>query len=172
MNAAPEYRYTLDEAYLRDASARWASSLPSWKRHLRRLIPPGLIVVLGVWLGWRAWGDPVMFSGVILGLGIGTWFAFRQQRKSRVEAYRATVLENALVRVVVDPEGFEVFTASTHTRSRWSVITKARVFPDGLLLFEGPRSYRWFPDSSLTGAGRDAVESLIKPRVADYSEVV
>ena len=171
MSPSPEYRYTLDESYLREGFARHQSTLPAWRRLLPRLIFPGFTIVLGIWMGWRTWGNPLMFAAVMVGLGIGTWSGLRQQRKLRINAFRGTVLENAVVRLVPDREGFEVFTASTHVRSKWSQITTARVFRDGLLLMEGAGTYRWLPDSALTGADRESIRALLEPWVADCAAV-
>ena len=58
-------------------------------------------------------------------------------------------------------------------RLDWSGFSRARRFADGLLLFQGPHLFHWFPDSACTHAGTAVREvgDLVRRHVSDYRDV-
>jgi hypothetical protein len=52
------------------------------------------------------------------------------------------------------------------------VITKARIFPDGLLVFQGPQGFHWLPDSAaVESSTRPEALRLIRAHTGDVREV-
>lgn len=47
----------------------------------------------------------------------------------------------------------------------WEVFTKATIFEDGLLLFQGPGYFHWLPNSSLVAGTSNEARSLVQNHV-------
>jgi len=57
-------------------------------------------------------------------------------------------------------------------RLDWSGFSRARRFADGLLLFQGPHLFHWFPDSARTQPALPSdVGDLVRRHVSDYRDV-
>ena len=57
-------------------------------------------------------------------------------------------------------------------RLDWSGFSKARRFADGLMLFQGPNLFHWFPDSARTKPALPSDEGdLVRRHVSDYRDV-
>jgi hypothetical protein len=57
-------------------------------------------------------------------------------------------------------------------RLDWSGFSKARRLADGLLLFQGPNSFHWFPDGACTQPALPSdVDDLVRRHVSDYRDV-
>ena len=133
MSGTPECRYVLDAAYLRTSEARAVVLRPRWIRWAFL----GLIVaVLGI-LAWNGRDRPAQTS-LSLGLVVlFTLFLLWRDRHKRFQRFRGTPLENAELRVVLGPDGFDVEGPSIRSHDAWSSVSKARAFDDGLRFLEG-----------------------------------
>ena len=57
-------------------------------------------------------------------------------------------------------------------RLDWSGFSRARRFADGLLLFQGPHLFHWFPDNACTQPGLPSeLGDLVRRHVSDYRDV-
>src|SRR5262245_4161263 len=57
-------------------------------------------------------------------------------------------------------------------RLDWTAFSRARRFADGLLLFQWPHPFHWFPDSACTQpARRSEVGDLVRCHTSDYRDV-
>ena len=170
MSGAPEYRYQFDAEYLRVAEARAAGLLPGWRRVL---VSHGLFIVLGgalcAWYFVWLWEEPLKLV-VALAVTITVYaYEVKKGRRNQRHGGRGTPLENASVRVVFAPDGFDVEAPSSRSHDPWSVVSRARAFEDGLLLFEPQGTYRWLPHASLTSASPSEAEEWVRTRVPDFA---
>ena len=73
----------------------------------------------------------------------------------------------------------EMTEADMHSRSarhearlQWSAFTKAVHFPDGFLLFQGPKACNWIPLASLADPSQAVeLEAILRSRIAEYQEM-
>jgi hypothetical protein len=68
-------------------------------------------------------------------------------------------------------DGVSSSSKRSEGRLDWSGFSKARRFADGLLLFQGPHVFHWFPDSACTHPAQSDVGDLVRRHVSDYRDV-
>ena len=51
--------------------------------------------------------------------------------------------------ITLASEGLHGVATKGHSTLAWAAFTKARRFPDGFLLFQGPDVFNWLPDDAL-----------------------
>jgi hypothetical protein len=171
VSAAPEYCYTLDDAYLRQGGARYSTVQPARTRMLARSLPVALYLVLAGWVGWSFRAQPALDAFYVALVTFVYWHTGRKAGRKGAGRLKGSPLENAIVRVWLRPDCLEFEGASTRARFPWDSFTAARFFEDGLLLFDGPRSYRWLPNTGLSGATPVEVEARVREWVADSTRV-
>lgn len=65
--------------------------------------------------------------------------------------------------------GLDIKSPTTDVQCRWSAITNAIEFADGLMLFRGPL-FHWIPTRVITSEGGiEELRELVKANVSDYS---
>jgi hypothetical protein len=165
----PEYRYTINEAYLRVAAARYSAVQPARRRALERALPIALYLGLACWIGWSFRAQPTLDALYVAVVTLAFWYTWRKERRKAFASLKGTPLENASVLVKLGPDGLEIEAASTRARCTWGSFLAARFFDDGLLLLDGSRSYRWLPNDGLSGVSREAVEQLLRQKVRDVA---
>ena len=169
-----EFRVRYDETYLICAFARHRRQL--WWRGPYDVVRWSLAVVMGVLTGIAVYGGALIpavilggFTGALLGailLGdpIDAWLIKRRLRKSPFH-------NNDLVfRLTADE--IHVVGNNEETHLKWSAFSKARRFPDGLLMYQGPQFFNWLPDSGASNPETPAeARDLSRTRVKDYRDV-
>lgn len=167
----PSARFVLvaDEAYFDEAFVRF-------RRQLR----------------WRIWMWVATFFLALVVATVAAWSVFQGH------AVTATCMILLAVFVVVSPwidrwlvrrhvrklphcgdtltitlseQGLHSTAARAEGHLQWSCFTKARRFPDGLMLFQGPRIYHWLPDRSADPDGPQTAEELARAQLADFRVV-
>jgi hypothetical protein len=105
------------------------------------------------------------FAGsLFLGWPIDAWFLRRRFRKSPYH--------NDEIALTISDEGIHGAGRSSEIRLNWSLITKARRFPDGLLLFQGPQVFHWIPNTAAVDPSDVAdLERLVRVHVQDARDV-
>lgn len=171
MSSTPEYRYTLDEAYLRVADARSSSMQSPRQRALARILPIALYLGITGWIGWRLRAQPAFDALCLVLVTIVYWFTVRKERRKAVTSLKGTPLENAIILVRLGPEGLEIEAGPTRARCTWESFHAARFFDDGLLLLDSPRSYRWLPHTGLSCATPLEVEATVREKVSDSTRI-
>ena len=169
-----EYRFRADEDYyvttcLRYRRQRW------WYRWF---YPAGVVAWIasaaliyaskGVLAGPSAWvfvflllGGALIFSARLNRVG---FFYRRRIRKI------PTLNDDWVIRLSED--GMSSRGNRGEGRLDWSGFSRARRFADGLLLFEGPQLFSWFPDSARAQPALPSdVDDLVRRHVSDYRDV-
>lgn len=99
----------------------------------------------------------------LLGWRIDAWLIRKRFRKSPFHDDEITFS--------MSEAGAHVVGKDSEVHIGWSRFTRARRFPDGLLLFQGPGVFNWLPDAaavSLAAVGE--AENLVRTHVRDYRE--
>ena len=165
-----QYRYTFTDDYLVAATLRYRQQLP-WSRpfYAFKGLLSFIFLVLGAIVAYAA--EPwllIPFGAVagalFLGWPIDSWILKRRFRES---PYR-----NDEIMLTLSEEGIQGAGKTSETRYGWPVITKARFYPDGLLIFQGPHLFHWLPDSAAVDSStRSEAMRLIRAHVSDVREV-
>ncbi len=165
-----QYRFTFSEEFLIEANLRYRRQLP-WRRPFYGIkgVLAFILLALGVFVAVAAkWWLLVPFAAfagaLFLGWPIDAWFLRRRFRKSPYH--------NDEISLTISDEGIHGAGRSSETRLNWSLITKARRFSDGLLLFQGPQVFHWLPNSAAADPDDVAdLERLVRARVQDVRDV-
>jgi len=168
-----EYRVRADEDYYVTAYARYRRQL-WWYRWLH---PAGVVV-------WIALVALIFFSkgaladlpsiGLFLFLLVGATLIFSTPLNSAVARRRIrkipTLNDDWILRL--SDEGMTSSGKRGEGRLDWTGFSRARRFADGLLLFQGPHLFHWFPDSACTPPARPSeVGDLVRRHISDYRDV-
>ena len=163
-----EYRVRADEDYYVTAYARYRRQL-WWYRWLR---PAGVVV-------WIALVALISFSkgaladlpsiGLFLFLLVGATLIFSTPLNSAVSRRRIrkipTLNDDWILRL--SDEGMSSSGKRGEGRLDWTGFSRARRFANGLLLFQRPHLFHWFPDSACTQPARpSAVGDLVRRHIS------
>jgi len=161
-----EYRFRCSDEFFAAAFAKYRKQL-WWYGAFRLLKFIAALLLLGfaAFFALRhrffaATGYLAIALLLVLAPRLDAWLLRRRLRKSPYHN------DDAVVRI--SDEGVSVRGRSSEVRMDWSVITKARRFADGLMLFQGPHVFHWLPDSAFTGGSPSEAENLVRSRVTDY----
>jgi hypothetical protein len=165
-----QYRFTFSEEFLIEANLRYRRQLP-WRRPFYGLkgVLAFILLALGAFVAIAAkWWLLVPFAAfagaLFLGWPLDAWFLRRRFRKSPYY--------NDEITLTISDEGIHGTGRSSETRLNWSLITKARRFADGLLLFQGPQVFHWLPNAAAVAPADVAdLERLVRARVQDTRDV-
>jgi len=165
-----QYRFTFSEEFLIEANLRYRRQLP-WRRPFYGLkgVLAFILLALGAFVAVAAkWWLLVPFAAfagaLFLGWPIDAWFLRRRFRKSPYH--------NDEIALTISDEGVHGVGRSSETRLNWSLITKARRFSDGLLLFQGPQVFHWLPNTAAADPTDVAdLERLVRAHVQDIRDV-
>jgi len=169
-----EYHIRTDEDYYVTAYARFRRQL-WWYRWLRGVLlwialVAGLYFFKGPAVDWPSIG---FFLFVLLVL-VAAWMTFsislnRALFRRRIRKI-PTLNDDWVMRLSDD--GMSSSGKRGEGRLDWSVFSRARRFADGLLLFQGPHLFHWFPDSARTQPALPSdVGDLVRRHVSDYRDV-
>lgn len=106
----------------------------------------------------------VMAGVLVLGWPIDAWLLRRRFRKSPYH--------NDQISLSLSDEGLHAVGLMSETRLSWPMITKARRFSDGLLLFQGPSVFHWPSNDAATDSSIVLeVEQLVRSRISDFRDI-
>jgi hypothetical protein len=173
-----EYRIRADENYYVTAYARYRRQLWWYRWHRLARVPAWIAVVALVYLaliysskGARADGPPI---GLFLSLLLGAALIFSASLCGAVSRRRIrkipTLNDDWVMRLSDD--GMSSSSKRSEGRLDWSGFSRARRVADGLLLFQGPNVFHWFPDGACTQPALPSdVDDLVRRHVSDYRDV-
>ncbi len=165
MGAKVEFRYRYDWGYLLQATQRIRRR--SRARVLVVAVKTFLTILLLILAGVtfvRALGVSLFFLAlIILMLNAHRIDYWRLRRE-----FSESPWFNEVVVVTLSAEGLQIVTPQSNSHLKWSVLTKARSFPDGILLQEGTCIAVWLPDSAQVSGIQADVEALVRAHVSDY----
>ena len=172
-----EYRIRADEDFYVTAYARYRRQLwwYRWLWRARVLVWIALVALIYLALtysskGARADWPPV---GLFLFLFLGAALIFSASLCGAVSRRRIrkipTLNDDWVMRLSDD--GVSSSSKRSEGRLDWSGFSRARRFADGLLLFQGPHVFHWFPDSACTHPAQSDVGDLVRRHVSDYRDV-
>lgn len=172
--AIAEFRSRYDETFLLTALSRHRRQL--WWRGPYDGVRWSLAAVMVLLTAVAAYSGALIpsvvlggFAGALLGailLGdpIDAWIVKNRLRKSP--------FHNNDLTFRLAPEEIHITGNNEDARLKWSAFSKARRFPDGLLLYQGPQFFNWLPDSAAIGADSIAnARELARSKVKDYRDV-
>ena len=117
----------------------------------------------------------LFWQGLIwLGLFISAWIIliFAAHLVDYWLARRAFVkspFRNQLLTIEFTEDGFHALSPIEDTKLQWCVFTEVVHFPDGVLLFKGPKVFNWIPFSSISDAQQiQELENLLREKVAKH----
>jgi len=168
-----EYRIRTDEDYYVTAYARYRRQ-HSWYRWLR---PTAVLV-------WIALAAFIYFSNgavadwptiglslfVVLLVAALIFYTPLNRAVFRRRIRKIPTLNDDWVMRLSD-DGMSSSGKRGEGRLDWSGFSRARRFADGLLLFQGPHLFHWFPDSACTHPALSDVGDLVRRHVSDYRDV-
>ena len=164
-----EYRFRFGEEFLLTAFLKYRKQLRwyAWHRALRLVGALALLALVGVSLYAKA-----VFPAFVLG-GFVVLFAFAPRLDNWLvrRRFRKSPYHDDDVVVRLTDDGIFLRGRAAETRLEWSVITKARRFVDGFLLFQGPYMFHWLPDAASGSGSCLEAEALVRNRVRDYLDV-
>jgi len=169
-----EYRIRADEDYYVTAYARYRRQL-WWYRWLRPAAVLGWIALLaliyvseGARADWPSIGLSLFFVLLVVALIFSSPLdrALSRRRIRKIP----TLNDDWVIRLSDD--GMSSSSKRGEGRLDWSGFSRARRFADGLLLFQGPHLFHWFPDSACTQPGLPSeLGDLVRRHVSDYRDV-
>jgi hypothetical protein len=169
-----EYRIRADEDYYVTAYGRYRRQL-WWYRWLRPAAVLGWIALLaliyvseGARADWPSIGLSLFFGLLIVALIFSSPLdrALSRRRIRKIP----TLNDDWVIRLSDD--GMSSSGKRGEGRLDWSGFSRARRFADGLLLFQGPHLFHWFPDSACTQPGLPSeLGDLVRRHVSDYRDV-
>ncbi len=116
-------------------------------------------------------GEPWMSA--IMGAALGALLVGWPIDKAVIRLrFRKSPFRNEDLAMTCSEEGVRAVGANQDSRVSWATYTRARVFEDGVLLFQGPHLYTWMPDAAVADASSPAnLRQLARAHVKDYREV-
>ena len=161
-----QYRFVFDEAFLTQAVRRHRQLQRirrgfSWFIAIFSIILGILVILL---LLQKQWGHGAFYLAVIVFTYGYLWSnAWRLKRWLRKSPH----LNDSLV-ITLTSDGVRIVGSKIDSTLKWSAFTQARVFCDGVLLYQGPGVFNWLPEVALSDGTLTEVESLIQANVEDY----
>ena len=174
-----EYRIRGDEDYFVTAHARYRRQL--WWYHRLR----SSVVLVWVVVAWIALAAFIYFSNgavadwpsiglslfVVLLVAALIFYTPLSRAVLRHRIRKIPTLNDDWVMRLSD-DGMSSSGKRGEARLDWSGFSKARRFADGLMLFQGPNLFHWFPDSARTKPALPSDEGdLVRRHVSDYRDV-
>src|SRR5215470_11711898 len=168
-----EYRIRTDEDYYVTACARYR------RQHRYRWLRPTAVLV------WIALAAFIYFSNGAVAdwpsIGLSLFFVLLvvalifssplDRALSRRRIRKIPTLNDDWV-IRLSDDGMSSSSKRGEGRLDWSGFSRARRFADGLLLFQGPHLFHWFPDSACTQPGLPSeLGDLVRRHVSDYRGV-
>jgi hypothetical protein len=169
-----EYRIRGDEDHYVTAYARYRRQL-WWYRWVRS-------AVVLVWLALATliyfangapadWPSIGLFLFVLIGVAVVIFCTPLTRALSRRRIRKIPTLNDDWV-ICLSDDGMFSSGKRGEGRLDWSGFSRARRLADGLLLFQGPDLFHWFPDSARTQPALPSeVDDLVRRHVSDYREV-
>ena len=169
----PQYRFRFSEEHLLTSFLRYRQQL-WWRKWFLGLkwvlaIPFAAVLGLAVYSGAKLLATVLggLFGMVLGGLTLG-WRIDALLLRRR---FRRSPYYNDDITYFLSEEGSRVLGRDSEVRIGWSSFTRARRYPDGLLLFQGPGMFNWLPDAAaLEPATVKEVDRLLRTYVADYRD--
>ena len=164
------YQFTFSEAHLLESFLRYRRQL-WWRRPFYAAKGVLAMIILLLAILSVAYGF-VLGAGVfgaVLGIIFLAWpiDAYIIRRR-----FRKSPFHNAEYIYRLAEDGVHIVSRAEDLRLNWSLFTKVRRFPDGLLMFQGPHLFTWLPDSFITGGSAvDEARELVRTQVKDYRDV-
>lgn len=82
--------------------------------------------------------------------------------------FRKSPFRNEPMRVELADEGLHAAGNVSSASLKWPAFTCVRRFPDGFLLFHGPRLFRWLPMCYLKSGSVEEIDKLLRAKISDY----
>lgn len=76
---------------------------------------------------------------------------------------------NEYVEISLNENGLQAVSSKSETKAKWSIFTKAVVFRDGFLLFQGPGLFTWLPLNKISEGTVGELSGLIKDNINNYN---
>jgi len=111
-----------------------------------------------------------LFLCLLLGAGLIFSASLLCRAGSRRRIRKIPTLNDDWVMRLSD-DGVSSSSKRSEGRLDWSGFSRARRFADGLLLFQGPHLFHWFPDSACAHPALSDVGDLVRRHVSDYRDV-
>jgi hypothetical protein len=174
MHMVVEYRFRGDEDHYVTAYARYRRQL-WWYRWVRSaVVLVWLALATSIYFSNGApadWPSIGLFLFVLLGVAALIFSTPLTRAVSRRRIRKIPTLNDDYV-IRLSDDGMSSSSKRGEGRLDWSGFSRARRLADGLLLFQGPNLFHWFPDSACTQPGAASeVDDLVRRHVSDYRDV-
>lgn len=95
---------------------------------------------------------------------VDDWWVRRTVRKSP--------FLNEVLHVEMDDVSFRVTSPKQDVKLQWTIFTRVVHFPDGFMLFQGPRLINWIPLTALVPpADRAGIETLLRSKIQQHQVI-
>lgn len=156
------HRFVYDEAYAVTAD-RYVQRTARSSWILRWLGIPLFLVIVVTSVAMREW----KFAAVAALVAFFQLLAKPLHRRAVSRAARTQPTFGREIDQRWSDAGSDVRSHVGASTSSWASFTKAVLFEEGVVLFEGPSLARWLPDAALVGGSRAEFEALVRRHVAD-----
>lgn len=162
--------FKFDEDFLVEAFRRYR------RQHRARWVFLGLkvgaILLVAAVGGWALHLGNTLPGVVFLSLSLLLCFVHRVDDWWVRRALRKSPYADEVLRVEMDETSYRVTSPKQDVKLQWSVFTRVVHFPDGVLIFQGPRVFNWIPVTALVApADRAGLETLVRSKIRPHQVI-
>jgi hypothetical protein len=160
------FEFILSESFLIEAfrRARRCNAFTKYAVGLKIVLGLCLLGLILYSLQGRLYGVTMVLTLFLLLL----IFGYHIDERMICRRFRKSPYRDERVKMELSENGLAATGDKSNVQSSWAVITSARQFDDGFLLFQGPGVYNWLPVSAIVAGNEQEVDDLIKTHVSDY----
>jgi len=161
-----EFVFTLEHLLESFRRYRRVSRILRWYAHVR-IFAVVLLVALAAMASYSA----VLPSAVVF-LVLALLLLFSRQLGEfvlRQQVRRSPFIDQRYV-IHLRPDGVAIEGTLDSAKLAWAAFSQARAFPDGLLLFTGPKIFRWLPFAALVTGDASTANDIAFANIKDSAE--
>jgi hypothetical protein len=164
-----EYRFRFTEEHLLTSLERFQQQLPGirlFHKYRWLLLAIAVFVLLVATLKRpKLLSIALCVSPVLLVLWLRLLNSWSTRRR-----FRQSPSYNDDIVICLSETGMRTRSNLGETCINWKAFTKARQFPDGFLLFQGPSVFNWFPNAAAVAPFTVSVAlNLVRDQVSDFA---
>ncbi len=163
-----EYRIPFDDVFLVEILGRHRRTKKRRMIAIKGFVGCFLVfaAVSSLMQGWPGMAAFWVFLvvAILFSHRIDYWLAQR--------AFRRSPSCGKIVTLTVGPEGVHTVSNTHDAKVAWAAYTSASIFPDGMMLYQGPGVFQWLPDRLLVSGTRAGAESIVRTQINDVRVVL
>jgi hypothetical protein len=117
-----------------------------------------------------ATGDPGK-ACIFLAFAVGVAFSGHLDRWLIRRSLAKSPFRDDELTITFDEVGFHASSAKQDVKLRWEVFSRVAHFQDGVLLFQGPRTFNWIPFSAMAPGHAAKLDLLLREHIKQHKIV-